>query len=285
MLRLIASDMDGTLISSNHHVSTGNAEAIKKAQAQGVEFIISTGRSFEDAHKQVEEAGISCNYLVMNGSELRGADGNIIFNLYLNHQVVKDIVADLLDKGLAVEIYSTAGTFVLGSIEARKWAIATKINNFHSEIPLEEAFETADEHFLYKELKPITDVQELFDNGYQVGKIISFSPDKDMIAILRKEIPKHYYVTATGSFAINLEITNPEADKGRAIENYARTKGIADEDIMVIGDSFNDLSMQEKPFGYTVAMGNAIPEVKRIAKYITDTNDNDGVGKAILKFL
>lgn len=64
MIKLIASDMDGTLVSNDHAISEANSKAIKMAQNKGIEFIITTGRSYEDAHSQVAEAGIECNYLV-----------------------------------------------------------------------------------------------------------------------------------------------------------------------------------------------------------------------------
>lgn len=85
MIKLIASDMDGTLVSNDHAISEANSKAIKMAQNKGIEFIITTGRSYEDAHSQVAEAGIECNYLVMNGSELRNAQGEIVQSLYLDN--------------------------------------------------------------------------------------------------------------------------------------------------------------------------------------------------------
>lgn len=285
MIKLIASDMDGTLVSSDHAISKTNAKAIKKAQEKGVEFIITTGRSYEDAYPQVAAAGIECNYLVMNGSELRNAQGEIIQSLYLTETLVEQITTELMQAGLFVELYTTGGIFSPSDLETCKWAVAAKINNFHSEITVEEAYQTAEDHFLFKDIRPIPSLQEIFDNGYKVGKIISFSHQVDKIAKLREQLSEKYPVNATGSFAVNLEITNPLADKGQAIKHYAKGKGIPVDEIMTIGDSYNDLGMLSASFGYTIAMGNAIEEVKQQAKYMTDTNDADGVGKAIERFL
>lgn len=285
MIKLIASDMDGTLVSNNHAISEANASAIKKAQNKGIEFIITTGRSYEDAHPQVVAAGIECSYLVMNGSELRNPNGEIIQSLYLTKALVGQIVAELTRDGMYIELYTTGGTFSPSDVETRKWAVATKINNFHPAISLEEAYASAEDHFLYKAINWIDSLEMIFENDYEVGKIISFSYQKDKIAELRETLPQKYPVNVTGSFAINLEITNPLADKGEAIKHYAAGKGIPTEAIMTIGDSYNDLGMLGDTFGYTVAMGNAIDEVKQQAKYITDTNDADGVGKAIERFV
>ena len=103
MIKLIASDMDGTLVSNNHDISRNNVNAIKKAQDKGVEFIITTGRSYDDAYPQVVSAGIECNYLVMNGSELRNAQGEIIQSLYLEQTLVEQIVAELQQSDMYVD--------------------------------------------------------------------------------------------------------------------------------------------------------------------------------------
>jgi len=120
MIKLIASDMDGTLVSSNHKISEADARAVKKAQEKGIEFIITTGRSYEDAVPQVQQAGIECSYLVMNGSELRNANGKIIQSLYLSEMLVRDIVAELEKANLCVELYTTGGTFTPSDAERRK---------------------------------------------------------------------------------------------------------------------------------------------------------------------
>lgn len=285
MIQLIASDMDGTLVNNQHKISEANASAVKKAQEQGIEFIITTGRSYEDSYPQVVAAGIDCNYLVMNGSELRDSQGDIIQNLYLDNELVKILIEELTQLGLCVELYTTGGTFSPSDEEARKRAVATKINNFHPEVSLEEAYQLAEEHFLLKQMNVIDSVESIFEKKYKIGKIISFSSDKEVLAKLRESLAIKYPVSVTGSFAVNLEITNPLADKGQAIKKYATEKGIPLSNIMTIGDSFNDLTMMEDSFGYSVAMGNAIPEIKAKAKYVTDTNDEDGVAKAIERFL
>ncbi|HDC8080041.1 TPA: HAD-IIB family hydrolase, partial [Staphylococcus aureus] len=82
----------------------------------------------------------------------------------------------------------------------------------------------------------------------------------------------------------NIEITHSDAQKGIALETIAERLGIEMKDVMAIGDNLNDVSMLEK-VGYPVAMENGAEEVKKIANYVTDTNENSGVGKAIMKLL
>jgi 3-deoxy-D-manno-octulosonate 8-phosphate phosphatase KdsC-like HAD superfamily phosphatase len=91
-------------------------------------------------------------------------------------------------------------------------------------------------------------------------------------------------LAVTSTFTKNIEINNKEAQKGLILAKVAKIFGIKKEEVMVIGDSFNDYSMFTE-FTESVAMENAIPQIKEIAKYITDTNDNAGVAKAIYKAL
>ena len=95
-------------------------------------------------------------------------------------------------------------------------------------ISIEEAYQSAEDHFLYKEINCIDSLEMIFENEYEVGKIISFSYQKDKIAELRATLPQKYPVNVTGSFAINLEITNPLADKGEAIKQLCSQKRNSD---------------------------------------------------------
>lgn len=285
MVKLIASDMDGTLVNSSHTISDKNVNAIKKAQEKGIEFIITTGRSYEDASPQVKEAGIDCNYLVMNGSELRDSKGNVIQTLYMDHDLVQEVVEKLDSEGLYVELYTTKGIYTISGVEKSKWATATKINNFFPKISLEEAYHSAESHDQYLKVKQADSLNDLWEMEAEIGKILSFSAEEDKLARLRKEIPKTIGAHATGSFSINLEVTDPKANKGEAIKRYATANNINFNEIMTIGDSYNDLTMLVEEFGYTVAMGNAIDEVKSTAKYVTKNNDENGVSYIIKKLV
>jgi len=92
-------------------------------------------------------------------------------------------------------------------------------------------------------------------------------------------------VNAVSSFCDNVEITDVNAEKGSSVAWYAAQLGIAPEEVMTIGDSDNDLSMIEWDFGYTVAMENGMDTVKAAAKYVTASNDEDGVAVFIEEHL
>ena len=101
---------------------------------------------------------------------------------------------------------------------------------------------------------------------------------------MKNTISKIEGLAVSSSFVDNIEITDHSAQKGLILAKVSKEMGIKKDEVMVLGDSFNDYSMFTE-FTETVAMENAVPEIKAIAKYITDTNDNCGVAKAIFKVI
>lgn len=115
-------------------------------------------------------------------------------------------------------------------------------------------------------------------------KILAFDSDLGKIDLVGQELAQSPNLAVSSSSRGNLEITHSDAQKGIALSTIAKQLGIDLKDVMALGDNLNDVSMLER-VGYSVAMDNAAPEVKTVAKYVTDSNENSGVGKAIKKFL
>ena len=113
-------------------------------------------------------------------------------------------------------------------------------------------------------------------------KILAFDSDLGKIDLVGQELAQSPNLAVSSSSRGNLEITFRCA-KGIALSTIAKQLGIDLKDVMALGDNLNDVSMLER-VGYSVAMDNAAPEVKTVAKYVTDSNENSGVGKAIKKF-
>ena len=114
-------------------------------------------------------------------------------------------------------------------------------------------------------------------------KVLAFNPDLEKIERIGQELSTISSLAVSSSSRGNLEITF-RCSKGIALETIANQLHIDLQDVMALGDNLNDVSMLER-VGYPVAMDNAIPEVKAIAKLVTDTNEHSGVGKAIMKVL
>lgn len=284
MIKIIAADMDGTLVGTNHFISEENVSAIKAAQAAGVTFMVTTGRVYQETIPQLKEAGIQCKCLVMNGAQLRDECGKILMSIHIANTDVLNVIKQLKQEQLYIELYTDEGIFTVSDEWTVLDAVAVKLMYFIPGLTYEEALTRAKDEQEYQKLI-FTDENTFLKKNIAVGKILSFSSDHAKIARLREQLNKTETISASSSFPINIEITNLQAQKGIALRKYAQQEHIAMEDIMAIGDSYNDISMLSENFGYTVAMGNAIDEVKKAAKYETLDVDQNGVAAAIQKVL
>lgn len=284
MIKIIAADMDGTLVGKNHYISKENVTAIKEAQAAGVAFMVTTGRVYQETIPQLQEAGIQCKCLVMNGAQLRDECGKILMSIHIANTDVYKVIKQLKQEQLYIELYTDEGIFTVSEEDVVLDAVAVKLMYFIPNLTYDDALKKAKDEQEYKKLIFI-DTEVFLNKNISVGKILSFSADQAKIARLREQLNKTETISASSSFPINIEITNIQAQKGIALKKYAQQEHIAMEDIMAIGDSYNDISMLSENFGFTVAMGNAIDEVKKTAKYKTLDVDQNGVAAAIRKVL
>lgn len=131
----------------------------------------------------------------------------------------------------------------------------------------------------------VKDIDEIYEKGYKICKLSISNRDTDKISNLRQKLSQNPNLSVAASFDTNIEITDKNANKGLALEAYAKEHNIKMEEVMAFGDSLNDYSMLSRDFGYTVAMGNAIDKIKKAAKYITNTNDEDGVACFVKKII
>ena len=284
MIKLIATDMDGTLLNAAHEISQENVDAIKFAQSQGITVAIATGRAFYEANTPVAETDLSVPYICLNGAEVRDESFNIMNTSNLNHELVERIKAILDREDVYYQVYTNRGIYTedptrdldiyldiarnagqQGDVEKIKAGIQKRIDNGTLKI--------VDN---YKDIEDIP--------GELIMKVLAFNPDLEKIERIGKELSAISSLAVSSSSRGNLEITHSDAQKGIALETIANQLHIDLNEVMAIGDNLNDASMLER-VGYPVAMDNAMPEVKAIAKLVTDTNENSGVGKAIMKVL
>ncbi|MFV9510598.1 Cof-type HAD-IIB family hydrolase [Tepidibacillus sp. LV47] len=283
MIKCIASDMDGTLLSSKQTVSEENRTVIKQAQKAGIEFVVATGRSYQEAIYLLQEAGISCPIISTNGAEIRSETGERIASFPLQGDKARKI-ADYLDqKEMYYEVFTNEGTY----IKDYQKGLATIIDILSSANPYfdtDRFLENAKERIERGSVRVVDDYQPLFvDPNIEILKILAFSLDVGK----KKEVEQYllqFDVAVSSSGYDNLEITDIHAQKGLALEYFTRERKIKMEETMAIGDSYNDLSMFSR-VGLAVAMGNANAEIKEKADQVTATNDENGVAKAILQSL
>ncbi|EEH98665.1 MULTISPECIES: Cof-type HAD-IIB family hydrolase [Clostridium] len=280
MIRLIASDMDGTLLNNDHDIDIETVEAIRKAEEAGIIFAISTGREYDSVKVLLDKHNIKAQCVLSNGAEYRDEDGNILDVINIKEESAKKII-EILDKNkMSARIFTEKGVFTTSTREMALQEIIFRTMSFNPSLTEEEAREVAENLGFFTCLQFIDDLDKFFEEGVEVRKFVAFHSDIELIDKMKKVLGEIEGLAISSSFRDNIEITDINAQKGIILEKVATKMDIAREDVMILGDSFNDYSMFEI-FEETVAMKNAIPEVKAIAKYITDSNDNLGVAKAI----
>lgn len=284
MIECIAIDMDGTLINSNQTVSKENADAISLAQSHGVEVVIATGRSYLEAIYPLKEAMVNCPLLCVNGAETRSPKGERLAAVPLEQEQIEGIIKILNNGGLYYEIYTSEGTYTNDYDKAMQ-IIMDIFMSASLKGKYDKMLEEAKARFEKGLVKLVDDYGKIIaDPNIDIYKFIAFSFDEKKLLEGSVALSKVKELAVSSSGKENLEITNIKAQKGNTLERFVSQRGISLKNTMAIGDNFNDLSMFEKA-GRAVAMGNAPEDVKKFADTITDTNDRNGVAKAIHEVL
>lgn len=284
MIKLIASDMDGTLLNNNHEIPKENLEAIKKAEEMGIKFAISTGRMYEDVKPLLDKCKLRCQCIVLNGGEYIDEDGNVLEGIYIDKEDAREIINTIIKEKIVAEIYTNKGLYTVNTKEESLTEVAYRIKAFDPETSYKDAIELAKTHPHFINLNYITDIDEFLNSDIKIGKFVAFYNDEETTAKVKRKLEAIGGLAITSTFTKNIEINNKNAQKGLILAKVAEKMGIKREEVIVFGDSFNDYSMFTE-FTESFAMENAVPKIKEVAKYVTDTNDNAGVAKGIYKVL
>lgn len=283
MIKLIASDMDGTLLNNMQQISAKNVQAIKEAQQKGIEFLIATGRSYQEVEGLLNQNSISCGCILMNGSEYRDKNGKIVEKINLDKYKTKQIIKTLDKSRICTRIMTNDGIYTTSSRQEAFRAFVDMIKEYNN-VNEEKAIEFVKDNNYFTKLRYIEDLDKFLSGKFEVRKILGNFKSKEITEDMKKRVSLIDGIAVSASFSNNIEITDKNAQKGIMLKKVANELGIKKDEVMVIGDSFNDYSMFTE-FNESVAMGNAISEIKNIAKYITETNENNGVSSAIGRIL
>ncbi|MFD9626197.1 Cof-type HAD-IIB family hydrolase [Peribacillus muralis] len=284
MIKTIAIDMDGTLLNKMQKVTEENKQAIQKAQTEGVEVIIATGRSYVEARFALDEAGIDCPVISVNGAAVFTEDGKIATSNPMSAVTAKMVAEFLEEHGIYFEIYTSQGIYS----KDYENAISVLVDIFvtaNPELGPERMRKFAEERLQLGQVTSISDYSELFSrSNVEYYKILSFSKDVQLLNQVASELNGQGEVTVTSSGRENVEIMSTAAQKGTALETYVKEKSGSMQETMAIGDNYNDVSMFER-VGLSVAMGNAPLDIQKLCDEVTGKNDESGVAQAILKVL
>ena len=259
MIKLIATDIDGTILIPEGEFTLGVKDCIKKLNSSGIEVILVTGRMNAAAELIAKDLNLKTPVVSYQGGLIK-ENGQTLYERYLTEIQAENILDWAREENIHINLYNDD---VLYS-EKECSEVKRYCNNLHTEYTIKK----------FSEIKK-----------NKINKLLAIDynhPEK--IDRLEKELPKIfpdlYIVKSTPYF---LEFSNPEASKYCAVKFLQKIKGLKDEEILTIGDQNNDIALLEAG-GVKIAMGNATDELKSIADYVTDSVYNDGFVKAIEKF-
>lgn len=275
--------MDGTLLNSKQEVSEKNLNAIKKALDLGVEVVIATGRSYEEAMSVLRESGLQLPIICANGAEIRTKEGEIVKAHPLDHKIAKQ-AAEVLDQvGIYYEIYTSEGTFTVDyekGVDIIIDIFTTANPELSKEVVEDEAHHRYEKGLIHK----VDSYESILNGEKEIYKLLVFDMDHSLLDQVEKKLKQIDDLEVTSSAVGNLELMNTLSQKGIALAEFVEEKGISLQDTMAVGDNYNDLSMFQV-VGRSVAMGNANEDIKERCTHVTLRNDESGVGEAILQAL
>lgn len=266
-VKLIALDLDGTIISNSTKISEKCIDAINDAEKEGITIAVCTGRVMGEIPEQIKNVSSIKYYITSGGSSITNNKGISLYSDTIEPETAEKILDILKEYDCLIDLYINGKGYIQKSD-------LNKLDYYNVTGGFDEILKTSrcvTENILdyYNEKKPTLEKINLFfanksernEARYRISKL--------------NPAPKIAY-----SMDYNLEITSSTSCKGQALQYLSRMIGADMSEVMAMGDSNNDISMI-KLAGVSVAMGNASESVKNAAKYTTDTCENNGAAKAI----
>ena len=275
-IRIIALDLDGTLLDSRKNLSDRNRDALAKAAAKGILIVPTTGRFFGMMPPAVRDLPFVRYAITINGAQ--------VYDRETDTAIVRDeiplatalAIMEVLDRyDVIYDCYRANWGWMTAALQAKAEGYATDahylkmVREFRKPVPELKAHLRA--------TAADGDVQKVM----LFSRLVDDACLKDITAEMNARFPEIKVTSSTGN---NIELNISTAHKGNALKRFAEHLGLTLGNCMAFGDGMNDLTMVEAA-GLGVAMDNAVPDVKRVADYVTSSNDEDGVASALDRFL
>jgi len=261
--KLLALDLDDTLLNEEFTISEKNREAIHKAIQKGVTVTLATGRMFRSTLPYAELLELDVPLITYHGALVKTARSQEeIFHCPVPLDIANEIIDFTEKRGNHLNIYVNDQLFVREDNEMIRLYVSIADVDFQA----------------------VGSLREFLKDG--PTKITMITTQEDTLRDYWDLFSKKYHSTlhVVPSKPYFLEITNARATKGQALKALASTLGIKKEEVIAIGDSYNDLDMIEYA-GLGVAVENAREDLKKAADYITASNVEDGVAQVIHKYI
>ncbi len=258
-IKLIALDLDNTLITKTTDFSKADLDAIEKAKEAGIYVTLASGRAYRSLKMFIDRLELDTYSISTGGAIISDKNNKRLYTKFVEPKTAAEIIRFAYDNGYYAQVYINDDfCFYRAGKESALYEEATGVPGV-----LDEKLAERDE--------------------IETAKIL-FIDEPDRIEALRPVLENQFsHIKALRSFPHYLEINHEDCGKGSALKALGEMLGIKREEMMAIGDSEIDVSMIEYA-GIGVAMGNAAEHIKKAADYITEDVLNSGVAEAINKF-
>ena len=288
MYKLVAIDLDGTMLDSFGQVTENTKKVIQKTIEKGTDVIIASGRPIDSIKTIAKEIGSNKYFIAGNGALIYDIQKDeVLYKKYMNKQKVLEIIKICEENSISYNVY-TEKTILATALKynvlyyykenlKKQEDKRTHINivenmyEYIQKMPEEKFLKITicdDSKAIFqtiiRKLEKISDI-EILDVSHMSRKVIEQGTES---------IPIEYYYT---------EISSKDVDKWNAIEFLISKLNIKKEEVITIGDNINDKKMIEQG-GLGIIMGQSMPQLKEIADYVTTSNTEEGVAKALSKF-
>jgi Cof subfamily protein (haloacid dehalogenase superfamily) len=263
-VKLLLADVDGTLVTSEKALTDKAIAAVHDLHRAGVIFAVTSGRPPRGMAMLIEPLDIRTPIAAFNGGLLVDRDLSVLEQRVLPEDLVLPVAAEMTSFQLDVWVYSGADWYV----------------------PKADGPHVAREAWTVKFEPKVMGPGGVGALTANVAKLVGVSDDTDAVAKATAAVHDKFgdHVAAATSQPYYLDVTHPLANKGEVAKYLAATYKLRPEDIATIGDQPNDCLMFAHA-GLSIAMGNASPEVKRAARRVTTSNDDEGFANAVHKFV
>ncbi|GGF91472.1 Cof-type HAD-IIB family hydrolase [Paenibacillus aceti] len=259
--KLIALDVDGTLLTDDHVLTPGTIEVIKQIAEQGTEFVLCTGRAPLSCIPYMEQMGLDDYAITHNGAAtISVKDGSVIHDFSLRSEGLERYIHYCEERNLHYDLNTTFRLYVKGAAGLSREALD-----------------------MYRKflIEPKDLTERPADDPFVKMTVSGDTPLMDQVMEEWNTWTHEFNVLRSGDYFIDL--MHKDSSKGSALSNLAEIRGIPAENVLAIGNYYNDLTMLEFA-GLGIAMDNSPQEVKDVADVMTASNNEEGVKLALQKY-
>lgn len=282
MIKLLVSDLDGTLLNEDHEVSEKVKQAVYDLRKAGISFMPASGRDYPMLMKVMKMLDIKPKCICLNGAECYDNDGSLIEEYPLELEQLKQVLAIADELNIDVDFYTENGRYNYGPEELFPSILIARFQALFHGRTKQQILDFIEDNQLIENTICEEDINVILSQ--KIMKIEVYASNLAQRNLAFSKLKHVKGIVAVGSHDTNLEVTHEKATKGSMVEMVCKHYGYSEEEVVVIGDGFNDASMFQK-FTNSFAMGQASADLKKFASYETSTNKEDGVAEVIYKIL